>query len=448
MKYSKALPISISSVILAIFIAVSFIVYDVSEAVSVKGVADSYAQIFANENDLEFIEINDSENDKIEIPIIDEGSYAKNQKNKTAKNRLETPKNLVAKAKSLDSIYLTWDAVKNADGYDIYQASTVSGYKKIATTYAKSPTNFLVIKLRPNTTYFYAVQATTKNEIIKDSKFSEVSYATTAKDNAQFSYNYEGETVNITEYKGTDVEVVVPETIDELPVKTISMPVLGRGIQSVQIPESVTQINSEFKSARYDTTFFTALSIMLLGFVFSIAATFIGLKKANNAEGTFYGIPFVYSGMVTYIGMSIWCFVALFIGLNPIVQILVAIVIFGIAVIKLLMRNAARKLVVDKGEKVKQQTQIIKLLTADAVGIKTSAKSDECKALANKVYEALRYIDPMSVPELAEIEERIKKELVAFSDAVNNDDVELAAKSAEELEKLIKERNNKCKVLK
>lgn len=448
MKYSKTLPISVASLILVIFIAVSFIVYDKSEIVAVKGVAGSYAQTFASENELEFIEIHDSENDAVEIPIIDESQYATKQKKKNNSDKLSKPKNVVAQTKSVNSISLTWSSVKNADSYDIYQITADGASDKIATTSDDSPTAYLIEKLAPNTTYFYAVQALTEDEEIDDSDLSKITYAITAKENADFSYDYEGETINITDYKGVATEIVVPETIDNLPVKTISMEVTGKGIKIVQVPESVTNITSSFKTARYDLIFFTSLTIMALGYVFAIIATFIGLRKAETTKATFYGIPFVYSGMVTYIGISILCFIALLLDIKPIPQIIVAIIVFGIAIIKLLTKTIAKEIIVDKDKQVGQQTKYIKLLTAEANSLMSSAKSDKAKTIAKNVYEAVRYSDPMSTPGLNDIEKQIKNEFYSFSRAIKHDDVELASKSAGELICLINERNQKIKALK
>mgnify|MGYP000403363588 CR=1 FL=1 len=47
MKNIKALPISIVTIILVVFLSVSFTVFDKSQAVSISGVAGSYAQIYA-----------------------------------------------------------------------------------------------------------------------------------------------------------------------------------------------------------------------------------------------------------------------------------------------------------------------------------------------------------------------------------------------------------------
>lgn len=88
------------------------------------------------------------------------------------------------------------------------------------------------------------------------------------------------------------------------------------------------------------------------------------------------------------------------------------------------------------------------MLTADADSLVKRTKSDETKVLAKKVYEAVRYSDPMSSPQLNDIETQIKNEFAAFSDAIKNDDIVLATMSSEELINLVNDRNNKCKVLK
>lgn len=55
----------------------------------------------------------------------------------------------------------------------------------------------------------------------------------------------------------------------------------------------------------------------------------------------------------------------------------------------------------------KEQTLLMRTLTAEAEGLVAEAKSEEVKAECLKVYEALRYSDPMSTLELAEIEEQM-----------------------------------------
>ena len=361
MKNIKILPISIATIILVAFLAVSFTIFDASEEVSIKGVAGSYAETYAKENHVEFIAIDDSENPNIEIPTTE---------------------------------------------------------KETTTQKAEETTE---------------AESTPKQ---------------TKKENDEFAYNYENDTISITTYKGTASVVTIPDTIDNLPVKEIGFDVLGKGITTVQIPESVTSIKTDFISARYTTAFFVVVATLAIGYVFAVISTLIGFKKQQNAEGTFYGIPFVYSGLVTYIVITIWCGVALFFGFNPLLQAVVAIIIFACALGKLLKKTAARELIEQRGEQVKQQTQFIKLLTADADSLVSAVKTEETKALAKKVYEAVRYSDPMSVSELDDIEAQIRERFTEFESMVTKSDTENAKLIADELLDLIKSRNNKCKVLK
>lgn len=50
------------------------------------------------------------------------------------------------------------------------------------------------------------------------------------------------------------------------------MNVLNRGINSVQIPESVTSISSEFKTNRYTNEFYSVVAVMILGYLFALQA--------------------------------------------------------------------------------------------------------------------------------------------------------------------------------
>lgn len=360
MKNIKALPISIATIILVAFLAVSFLIFDASEKVAIQGVSGSYAQTFAEENNLEFKEIYDSENDKVEIPTTE---------------KEETP--------------------------------------------------------------------TDKAEDKKE----ETTEKPTVKENSEFAYNYENNTVTIVKYKGVNSKVVIPETIDNLPVKAISMEVLGKGITTVEIPESVTSIKSDFSSPRYTTSFYFVVAIMALGYIFAVSSTLIGFKKQQTAEGTFYGVPFVYSGLSTYIVITVWSAVALFIGATPLLQGVVAIIIFACALGKLFKKAVARELVEKRGEDVKQKTAFIKSLTVDAQALINQAKTDDAKKLANKVYEAVRYSDPMSSDALTAENTDVQVKFDAFKNAVisNSNSIE---ENANELLNSINNRNQKCKLLK
>ena len=99
------------------------------------------------------------------------------------------------------------------------------------------------------------------------------------------------------------------------------------------------------------------------------------------------------------------------------------------------------------GKKVKAQTQYIKMLTVDAQNLMNRAATPEAKEAAKKVYEAVRYSDPMSNEALSVIEAKITVKFDEFANEVNAGGSRVTD-LADELVVLVKERNNKCRVLK
>ena len=87
-------------------------------------------------------------------------------------------------------------------------------------------------------------------------------------------------------------------------------------------------------------------------------------------------------------------------------------------------------------------------MTADAEHLLSVAQSFELKKECEKIYEALRYSDPMSNVALYEINEQIQRQFSSFENAVNSSDLELTIADGEELLNLIDKRNKQCRLLK
>jgi tellurite resistance protein len=99
-------------------------------------------------------------------------------------------------------------------------------------------------------------------------------------------------------------------------------------------------------------------------------------------------------------------------------------------------------------EKVKIQTSFIRSLTVDAEILISKAKGESTKAECKKVYEAIRYSDPMSNSALASIESEITIKFAKLSETIADDHVEAASALANEILVLISDRNKKCRMLK
>ena len=170
--------------------------------------------------------------------------------------------------------------------------------------------------------------------------------------------------------------------------------------------------------------------------------------KAENAQKLFYNLPLVtvsYTGLVLTLVCGGLCMTVP--DLPNWVGALVCLLILVFCAVAVIKAAAAAELVAGVDEKVKPQTQFIKNLTVDAENLCARAQGDAAKAACKKVYEAIRYSDPMSTPALADIESQIALKFNALSTAVTNGADNISALT-DELVVFIMERNKKCKVLK
>ena len=127
---------------------------------------------------------------------------------------------------------------------------------------------------------------------------------------------------------------------------------------------------------------------------------------------------------------------------------IVCIVILAFNAIAVVKANWAAETVENIDEKIAAKTSYIRELTAQAESLVARAKSDEVKKECKKVYEAVRYSDPMSNEAISVIEAKITVKVDEFSTAVGADDTEKVKEIADEIVNLVGDRNKKCKGLK
>ena len=197
---------------------------------------------------------------------------------------------------------------------------------------------------------------------------------------------------------------------------------------------------------KFGGAFFAGYVGITVAFVGQLICAHFALK-AENAQKLFYNLPLVtvsYTGLVLTLVCGGLCMVVP--DLPNWVGALVCLLILVFCALALIKAAAAAELVADVDEKVSTQTQFIKNLTVDAETLCARAQSDEAKAACKKVYEAIRYSDPMSAPALADIEAKITAQMQTFTAAVASGTG--VDEAADALVLLVQERGSKCKVLK
>lgn len=185
-----------------------------------------------------------------------------------------------------------------------------------------------------------------------------------------------------------------------------------------------------------------------LAFFGQLAASFFAFRS-KNLQKFFYKIPLIrisWSGLVLTLIIGVACMAIP--DLPNWVGIILCFAVLAFHAISLVKANTAAELVDEIDDKVKTHTLFIRSLTVDAETLIAKAKSETVKAECKKVYEAIRYSDPMSNAALVEVEEKIQNAFSGFENAVHNEDFELASCIADELLSLISIRNKKCILLK
>ena len=192
-----------------------------------------------------------------------------------------------------------------------------------------------------------------------------------------------------------------------------------------------------------------------VGYIF-ITAAFIGQLvcayiafKAENLKKLFYNLPLItlsYTGLVLTL---VFGGAAMTIpNLPNWIGIIVCLIILAFTAIAVISAKAAGTVVSNIDEKIKTNAAFIKEMTVETQNLMNRANAPKLKEYCKKVYEALRYSDPMSKEQLTDIENRIKEEFDALTDAVISDDLDGTETGAKELCDLINVRNRKCKLLK
>lgn len=199
---------------------------------------------------------------------------------------------------------------------------------------------------------------------------------------------------------------------------------------------------------KYTPSFWIGYAFIMVSFIGQLACSFVAFK-AENSQNLFYNIPLIkisFTGLVLSFVFGGICMFA-----SPLpgwVAAIVGIIILGAVALSVFKAKAAADLVSEIDTRVKNKTFFIKSLALDTEQVMNAAKTDELKTLAKKVYEAVRFSDPMSNAALVEIEDKMQSSFYDFANAVDQQDYELAASTANDLLSLVDLRNKKCKLLK
>lgn len=197
----------------------------------------------------------------------------------------------------------------------------------------------------------------------------------------------------------------------------------------------------------YDARFWISWGVIIATFIGQLFCAKVAFDSKNN-EKLFLNIPLITQSYTALVVATIAGSALMLIPDCPAwIAAIVCAAVFGFGAISVIKAKAAADIVSDTDDKIKTQTLFIKSLTVDAEGLISRAKSEAVKAECKKVYEAIRYSDPMSSDALTGIESQITLKFNEFSNAVTSgtDNIETFAN---EVVILVGDRNKKCILLK
>ena len=198
---------------------------------------------------------------------------------------------------------------------------------------------------------------------------------------------------------------------------------------------------------KFGGAFWVGYIFITLAFIGQLAVSFFAFN-AKNMQKFFYKVSLIrisWTGLVLTLIFGVLCMVIP--DLPNWIGIIVCFAVLAFNAISLAKANIAADIVSETDDKVKAQTSFIKTLTVDAESLMSRAQNETAKSVAKKVYEAVRYSDPMSNDSLSGIESEIAIKFNQFASEVtaNSEDITTIA---EELIVLISDRNKRCSLLK
>ena len=199
---------------------------------------------------------------------------------------------------------------------------------------------------------------------------------------------------------------------------------------------------------KFTASFWIGYTMITVGFLGQLLCGYVALKE-ENSQKLFYRLSLAktsYSGLFATFFVGILCMAIP--ALPYWIGVILCAVVLVINVLALLKAGMVVSEVERIDQKVKMQTFFIKSLAVDADSLMARAQSDAVREECRKVYEAVRYSDPMSNEMLAAVESQITLRVAALSEAVAADDAAAVTAIAAEVQILLRDRNNKCRLLK
>lgn len=188
--------------------------------------------------------------------------------------------------------------------------------------------------------------------------------------------------------------------------------------------------------------FWISYAFTVIAFAAQIIIWKAALGRSESLKSKFLGLPVLHIGIVYLVVQVVALIVFLSIPTLPIWSAVVACaVIAGVSAVCMIASDVGRSEIDRVSAKVQEKTFYIKQLQAD-VELLAGAETDTAtKSALAQLAEKIRYSDPMSDEQVADIEDRITAKIAELKSSTDKTEI------INELNSLLDERNRKCKLL-
>ncbi len=195
-------------------------------------------------------------------------------------------------------------------------------------------------------------------------------------------------------------------------------------------------------------SFWVGYIFIIFAFLGQLYCSYIALKEQNYKK-MFYNMSLILTSYIAIFCIMIVGTVCMVIPIFPIwLSIMACVMVTGLFALAIVTTCFAVDVVSDIDNEIQTKTYTIKKIATDAEHLISIANNEELKNICKKVYETLRYSDPMNNIALSEISKQIQNEFRTFELSINDNDVEMARMVSNELLNLIDKRNKECALLK
>ena len=190
-------------------------------------------------------------------------------------------------------------------------------------------------------------------------------------------------------------------------------------------------------------TFWIAYVFTAAAFAAQIGIWKTALGKEGTLKSKFLGFPLVHIGIVYAVIQVIVFAVFMFVPTLPVWSaIVVCSVIAGISAVCMISADAGRDEIERVEAKVQKKVFYIRELQVDIELLADNESDAAVKTALAQLAERIRYSDPMSSEQLADLENKISTKIEELK--TNSSQLEIIT----ELNLLLDERNKKCIILK